>query len=51
MEPRSQAGTKGRARSLLKSYFHAEQGNAIRSKNLSLRSNEGPLPYLGLPDR
>jgi hypothetical protein len=44
-------GTKDRARRLLHSYSRSGQGNEIRSKNLSLSSSVGPLPYLGLPDR
>jgi hypothetical protein len=50
-ELQSCEGTKDRARRLLHSYSRTGQGNAIRSKNLSLSSSVGPLPYLGLPDR
>lgn len=51
MELHSREGTKDRARRLLQSYSRAGQGNAICSKNLSLSSSGGPLPYLGLPVR
>jgi hypothetical protein len=50
-ELRSCEGTKDRARRLLHSYSRTGQGNEIRSKNFSLSSSVGPLPYLGLPDR
>jgi hypothetical protein len=50
-ELQSCEGTKDRARRLLHFYSRTGQGNAIRSKNLSLSSSVGPLPYLGLPDR
>jgi hypothetical protein len=43
--------TKDRAHRLLHSYSRSGQGNEIRSKNFSLSSKVGPLPYLGLPDR
>lgn len=40
--------TKERAHRLLSSYSRAGETKAICSKNLSLSSSEGPLPYLGL---
>jgi len=42
---------KDRARRLLAAYSRDGGLNAIPSKNLSLSSSEGPLPYLGLPVR
>jgi hypothetical protein len=51
LELRSREGTKDRAHRFLHSYSRAGQGSAIRSKNLSLSSSVGPLPYLGLPVR
>ena len=40
--------TKERARQLLSSYNRSGGVNAIPSRNLSLSSKDGPLPYLGL---
>lgn len=40
--------TKERARNLLSAYRRSGDVNAICSKNLSLSSSGGPLPYLGL---
>ncbi len=37
-----------RARQLLAAYRRSGDVKAICSRNLSLSSNEGPLPYLGL---
>lgn len=42
---------KDRARHLLDAYSRGGGTNAICSKNLSLSSSGGPLPYLGLPVR
>lgn len=42
------ADVRGRASERLARYRQAGAGNAILSKNLSLSSNGGPLPYLGL---
>jgi len=39
---------RGRARRLLLSYSRSGDLKAISSKNLSLSSSGGPLPYLGL---
>lgn len=39
---------KARARRLLESYSCAGDRKAIRSRNLSLSSSDGPRPYLGL---
>jgi hypothetical protein len=51
IELQRRVATKDRARRFLYSYSRSGQGNEIRSKNLSLSSKVGPLPYLGLPDR
>jgi hypothetical protein len=51
VELRSHEGARDRARRLLESYSRRGQTNAVLSKNLSFNSNEGPLPYLGLPER
>lgn len=51
MELQHREATKDRALRLLHSYSRSGQGNEIRSRNLSLSSRLGPLPYLGLPDR
>lgn len=40
--------TKTRARQLLAAYSRSGGLNAICSRNLSLSSSDGPLPYLGL---
>lgn len=40
--------TKERARRLLTDYSRMDDSNAIRSRNFSLSSNDGPRPYLGL---
>lgn len=40
--------TKQRANRLLSSYSRSGDTKAICSKNLSLSSSDGPLPYLGL---
>jgi hypothetical protein len=40
--------TKERAHRLLSSYSRSGETKAICSKNLSLSSSDGPLPYLGL---
>ena len=50
-ELRSREGAKDRARRLLESYSRAGHTNAVLSRNLSLSSSAGPLPYLGLPER
>ncbi len=42
------ADVKARASERLARYRQSGEGKAIMSKNLSLSSNEGPLPYLGL---
>lgn len=47
-ELRRKDATRERARRLLLSYSEAGHLNADRSRNLSLSSSEGPLPYLGL---
>jgi hypothetical protein len=47
-ELRRRESTKERALRLLTSYSRSGQAKAIRSKNLTLSSNGGPLPYLGL---
>ena len=47
-ELRRREGTKERALRLLSSYRRSGQAKAINSKNLTLSSNGGPLPYLGL---
>jgi len=44
-------GAKDRARRLLMAYSREGGLKAIGSKNLSLSSSGGPLPYLGLPVR
>ncbi len=44
-------GAKDRARRLLAHYSREGGLKAMDSKNLSLRSSEWPLPYLGLPVR
>lgn len=41
-------GVKERARRLLSDYSRGGTLNAMRSRNLSLSSSEGPRPYLGL---
>ena len=51
VELTSREGTKDRARRLLESYSRSGHVKAISSKNLSLSSSDGPLPYLGLPVR
>ncbi|MDX6610697.1 MAG: hypothetical protein QOF85_2625 [Solirubrobacterales bacterium] len=51
LELQRQEATRDRARRLLHSYSRSGHGNEIRSKNFSLSSKVGPLPYLGLPDR
>ena len=40
--------TKERAQRLLASYSRSGQAKAISSRNLSLSSKDGPLPYFGL---
>jgi hypothetical protein len=50
-ELKRKEGAKDRARRLLLSYSRDGGVKAIDSKNLSLSSNFGPLPYLGLPVR
>lgn len=47
-ELRRRESTKERAQRLLSSYSRSGQVKAIASKNLSLSSKGGPLPYLGL---
>jgi hypothetical protein len=47
-ELRRRESTKERALRLLSSYSRSGQVKAISSKNLTLSSNGGPLPYLGL---
>jgi hypothetical protein len=47
-ELRRRESTKERALRLLSSYSRSGQTKAICSKNLTLSSNGGPLPYLGL---
>jgi hypothetical protein len=47
-ELRRRESAKERALRLLSSYSRFGQAKAIRSKNLTLSSNGGPLPYLGL---
>jgi hypothetical protein len=47
-ELRRRQSTKERALRLLSSYSRSGQAKAISSKNLTLSSNGGPLPYLGL---
>jgi hypothetical protein len=42
---------RDRARHLFESYSRDGGLKAIDTKNLSLRSSPGPLPYLGLPVR
>ncbi len=42
------ADVRARASQMLERYRRSGAGNAIMSKNLSLSSSEGPLPYLGL---
>ncbi len=42
------ADVRARASQRLERYRRSRTGNAIISKNLSLSSSEGPLPYLGL---
>jgi len=48
-ELKRQEGARGRARRLLLSYSRDGGLKAINSKNLSLSSSGGPLPYLDLP--
>lgn len=50
-ELKQKEGVKDRARRLLSAYSRDGGVKAIGSKNLSLSSSGGPLPYLGLPDR
>jgi hypothetical protein len=40
--------TRERAQRLLSSYSRSGETKAICSRNLSLSSSDGPLPYLGL---
>jgi hypothetical protein len=47
-ELRRRESTKERALRLLNSYSRSGQANSINRKNLTLSSNGGPLPYLGL---
>jgi hypothetical protein len=47
-ELRRRESTKERALRLLSSYSRSGQAKAISSKNLTLSSKGGPLPYLGL---
>ena len=47
-ELQRRGSTRERARQLLQAYSTAGTLNAIRSKNLSLSSSDGPRPYLGL---
>ena len=42
------ADVKARASQRLARYMQSGEGRAILSKNLSLSSSDGPLPYLGL---
>lgn len=42
------ADVRARASERLARYKQSGEGRAILSKNLSLSSSEGPLPYLGL---
>ena len=44
----SREETRERARQRLAAYSRAGGRNAICSRNLSLSSSDGPLPYLGL---
>ena len=48
LDLKHQETTRERARRLLSSYSRSGETKAICSKNLSLSSSEGPLPYLGL---
>ena len=50
-ELRRTESVKDRARRLLAAYSREGGVKAIDSMNLRLRSNDGPLPYLGLPVR
>lgn len=50
-ELKRKEGAKDRARRLLLAYSREGGVNAINSRNLSLSSSGGPLPYLGLPVR
>jgi hypothetical protein len=45
---RAAADVRARAGERLALYRQSGTGNAILSKNLSLSSSDGPLPYLGL---
>lgn len=45
---KSAASVRARASERLARYRQSGTGNAILSRNLSLSSSEGPLPYLGL---
>jgi hypothetical protein len=47
-ELKRREGTNERALRLLSSYSRSGQVKAICSKNLSMSSKDGPLPYLGL---
>ncbi len=47
-ELRRKESTRERARRLLETYNRSGDRKTIDSKNLSLRSRLGPLPYLGL---
>jgi hypothetical protein len=47
-ELKKREDTKDRARRLLAGYKRSGGRKAIASRNLSLSSSEGPLPYLGL---
>jgi hypothetical protein len=49
-ELRRRESTKERARRLLASYSRSGQVKAIASKNLSLSSNDGPLPIDTQPE-
>ncbi len=47
-ELKAKASVRARASERLTSYRQLGAGNAIISRNLSLSSSDGPLPYLGL---
>ena len=45
---RATADVRERATQRLARYRQSGEGKAIRSRNLSLSSSDGPFPYLGL---
>ncbi len=47
-ELKAKANVRARASDRLASYRQSGDRNAILSRNLSLSSSDGPLPYLGL---